>query len=475
MSEVLKPDLCVIGAGSGGLSVAAIAASFGVSVALVERDRMGGDCLNVGCVPSKALIAAGDRARSIRDSGRFGLERAEPRTNYARVRDHVQGVIAAIAPNDSAERFAALGVRVIRADARFTDPRTLVAAEVTIRARCFVLATGSRPAIPPVPGLSEAPYLTNETVFELTRRPDRLVVMGGGPIGVELAQAHRRLGAEVSIVEAGRLLPREDAELASVIERRLAAEGIDIRVGAAVAAVEPRGDRIAVLLEGGDAIEGSHLLVATGRTPTVDGLGLEAARIKADRSGILVNRALRTSNRRVYAIGDCAGGAGAAYRWTHSANHQAGLVIRSALFRLPIGLDAASMPRVTFTDPELAAVGMSEDDARAARRPFRVLRWPFAENDRAQAERATEGLVKAIVTPRGHVLGCAIAGPHAGELIAPLTLAIRKGLRAQDLAGTVFPYPTLSEASKRAAVEFLRPSAENPWVRRLIRILRLFG
>ena len=475
MSEVLKPDLCVIGAGSGGLSVAAIAASFGVSVVLVERDRMGGDCLNVGCVPSKALIAAGDRARSIRDSGRFGLERAEPRTNYARVRDHVQGVIAAIAPNDSAERFAALGVRVIKAEARFTDPRTLVAAGATIKARRFVLATGSRPAIPPVRGLSDVPYLTNETVFELTRRPERLVVIGGGPIGLELAQAHRRLGAEVSIVEAGRLLPREDAELAGVIERRLAAEGIDIRVGAAVAAVEGRGDRISVLLEGGDAIEGSHLLVATGRTPTVDGLGLEAARIKADRSGILVNRGLRTSNRRVYAIGDCAGGAGAAYRWTHSANHQAGLVIRSALFRLPIGLDADPMPRVTFTDPELAAVGMSEDDARAARRPFRILRWPFAESDRAQAERATEGLVKAIVTPRGRVLGCAIAGPHAGELIAPWTLAVRKGLKVQDLAGTVFPYPTLSEASKRAAVEFLRPSAESPWVRRLIRILRLFG
>jgi pyruvate/2-oxoglutarate dehydrogenase complex dihydrolipoamide dehydrogenase (E3) component len=475
VSEVLKPDLCVIGAGSGGLSVAAIAASFGVSVVLVERDRMGGDCLNVGCVPSKALIAAGDRARSIRDSGRFGLERAEPRTNYARVRDHVQGVIAAIAPNDSAERFAGLGVRVIKAEARFTDPRTLVAAGATIKARRFVLATGSRPAIPPVRGLSDVPYLTNETVFELTRRPERLVVIGGGPIGLELAQAHRRLGAEVSIVEAGRLLPREDAELAGVIERRLAAEGIDIRVGAAVAAVEGRGDRISVLLEGGDAIEGSHLLVATGRTPTVDGLGLEAARIKADRSGILVNRGLRTSNRRVYAIGDCAGGAGAAYRWTHSANHQAGLVIRSALFRLPIGLDADPMPRVTFTDPELAAVGMSEDDARAARRPFRILRWPFAESDRAQAERATEGLVKAIVTPRGRVLGCAIAGPHAGELIAPWTLAVRKGLKVQDLAGTVFPYPTLSEASKRAAVEFLRPSAESPWVRRLIRILRLFG
>jgi pyruvate/2-oxoglutarate dehydrogenase complex dihydrolipoamide dehydrogenase (E3) component len=475
VSEILKPDLCVVGGGSGGLSVAAIAASFGVSVVLVERDRMGGDCLNVGCVPSKALIAAGERAQAIRDAGRFGLERGEPRTNYARVRDHVQGVIAAIAPNDSAERFTALGVRVIRGEARFTDRRTLVAADVTIRARRFVLATGSRPAVPPIPGLADVAYLTNETVFDLTRRPERLVVIGGGPIGVELAQAHRRLGAEVSLVEAGRLLPREDAELAAVVERRLAAEGVDIRAGAQVAAVEARGDRIAVLLEGGEAIEASHLLIATGRTPTIDGLGLEAAHIAADRTGIVVGRSLRTSNRRVYAIGDCAGGAGAAYRLTHSANHQAGLVIRNALFRLPVDVHADPMPRVTFTDPELAAVGMSEDDARAASRRFRILRWPLSENDRAQAERATDGLVKAIVTPRGRILGCAIAGPRAGELIAPWALAMRKGLKVQDLAGTVFPYPTLSEASKRAAVEFLRPSAESPWARRLIRLLRLFG
>jgi pyruvate/2-oxoglutarate dehydrogenase complex dihydrolipoamide dehydrogenase (E3) component len=442
---------------------------------LIERGLMGGDCLNVGCVPSKALIAAGERARAIRDAGRFGLERGEPRTNYARVREHVQGVVAAIAPNDSAERFAALGVQVLRSDARFTDRRTIVAGDATIRARRFVLATGSRPAVPPIPGLGDVSYLTNETVFELTRRPERLLVIGGGPIGVELAQAHRRLGAEVSVIEAGRLLPREDPEIAAIVEQRLAAEGIDIRPGAAVTAVEARGDGIAVLLEGGDAVEGSHLVIATGRSPTLDGLGLEAAGIAADRTGIIVRRNLRTTNRRVYAIGDSAGGAGAAFRWTHSANHQAGLVIRSALFRLPINIDAAPMPRVTFTDPELAVVGLSEEEARAARKRFRILRWPFVENDRAQAERTTEGLVKAVVTPRGHILGCAIVGPHAGELIAPWALAIHNGLKVQDIAETVFAYPTLSEATKRAAIEFIKPSAESAWVRRLIRIMRLFG
>jgi pyruvate/2-oxoglutarate dehydrogenase complex dihydrolipoamide dehydrogenase (E3) component len=474
LSEDLRPDLCVIGAGSGGLSVAAIAASFGVPVILVERGRMGGDCLNVGCVPSKALIAAADCAHAIRTADRFGIGPVEPAVSMASVRDHVRGVIAAIAPNDSAERFSALGVRVIGAEARFVDPGTIVAGPHRIRARRFVLATGSEPAAPPIPGLDGTPFLTNETVFDLVETPRHLLIIGGGPIGVELAQAHCRLGAAVTIIEAQRVLSRDDPEMAAVIERALLADGVALRSGASIRRAEVRDGRIALQLEG-ETVEGSHLLVAAGRRPVVKGLGLDEAGVRHDQSGILVDKGLRTTNRRVYAIGDCAGGAGAAYRWTHSANHQAGLVIRSALFRLPIGLDADPMPRVTFTDPELAAVGMSEDDARAVRRPFRILRWPFAENDRAQAERATEGLVKAIVTPRGRVLGCAIAGPHAGELIAPWALAIRKGLKAQDLAGTVFPYPTLSEASKRAAVEFLRPSAETPWVRRLIRILRLFG
>jgi pyruvate/2-oxoglutarate dehydrogenase complex dihydrolipoamide dehydrogenase (E3) component len=477
VGEVLKPDLCVIGAGSGGLSVAAIAASFGVPVVLVERDRMGGDCLNVGCVPSKALIAAGDLAHGIR-TNRFGLGRTDPRADMSRVRDHVRGVIEAIAPNDSAERFSAMGVRVIKAEARFTDAKTVEAGDVMIEARRFVLATGSRPAAPPIPGLDAVPYLTNETVFDLARRPERLVVIGGGPIGVELAQAHRRLGAEVAVLEAARLLPRDDPEMAAVLERALLAEGVELYTGVAVERITRLGDRIlATVRAGADtrAVEGSHLLVAAGRRPVTDGLGLDAAGIAFDGRGVTVDKGLRTTNRRVYAIGDCAGPGGGPYKFTHVANYHAGLVIRSALFRLPVKVDASAIPRVTYTDPEIAAVGMTEEEARESRIAFRILRWPVAENDRAQAERRTAGHVKALVTGRGKILGCAIAGPQAGDLIVPWALAMAKGLKVQDLAALVFPYPTLSEVTKRAAVEFLRPSAQSPWVRRAIGFARRFG
>ncbi len=478
MADVLKPDLCVIGAGSGGLSVAAIAASFGVPVVLIERDRMGGDCLNVGCVPSKALIAAGERAQGIRGAGRFGVDGGEPQADMARVRDHVRGVIAAIAPNDSAERYAAMGVKVIRAEARFTDEKTVLAGDATIQARRFVLATGSRPAAPPIPGLDGVPFFTNETIFDLAERPERLIVIGGGPIGVELAQAHRRLGAEVWVIEgAPRILPRDDPEMAAVVERALLREGVGLRTGATVERVAGEGNRIVVTLKGEPSVTvtGTHILVAAGRTPTIDGLGLEAAGIAVDKSGIIVDRGLRTTNARVYAVGDCAGGEAGPYKFTHVANYHAGLVIRSALFRLPVKVDPAGIPRVTYTDPELAAVGLTEEEARAKHKAIRILRWPMAENDRAQAERATEGHVKAVVMPNGKVLGCAVAARHAGDLIVPWALALAKGLKVQDIAGIAFPYPTLSEATKRAAVEFLRPSAQNQWVRRLIGLARRFG
>jgi pyruvate/2-oxoglutarate dehydrogenase complex dihydrolipoamide dehydrogenase (E3) component len=476
VSETLTPDLCVVGAGSAGLSVAAIAASLGASVVLIERGRMGGDCLNVGCVPSKALLAAGERAQAVRTAGAFGIDAGEPAIDMARVRDHIAAVIAGIAPNDSVERFTAMGVRVIQAAARFADAGTVTAGGVAVRARRFVIATGSVPALPPVPGLDRVPFLTNETVFDLAERPAHLVVLGGGPIGVEIAQAHRRLGAAVTILEAGpRLLPRDDPELAGLVEAALREEGVAIRTGVTVERVQPGPQGIAAILPGGEQVGGSHLLVATGRLPVTAGLGLEAAGIAADRSGIVVDASLRTANRRVYAIGDCAGGAAGALRFTHVANHQAGLVIRNALFRLPVRFDAAAIPRVTYTDPELAAVGLSEEEAKARHRTIRVLRSSVAENDRARAERTTRGLVKAVVTPRGRILGCAIAAPGAGDLIVPWALAIAKGHKVQDLAGLVFPYPTLSEISKRAAVEHLRAAAANPWLRRLLALLRRWG
>jgi pyruvate/2-oxoglutarate dehydrogenase complex dihydrolipoamide dehydrogenase (E3) component len=479
VGEVLRPDLCVIGAGSGGLSVAAIAASFGVPVVLIEKGRMGGDCLNVGCVPSKALIAAAARAHAARTADAFGVEWANPRSDPARLRAHIEGVIAAIAPNDSAARFSALGVQVILAAARFTGRRSVVAGDAVIEARRVVLACGSVPALPPIPGLDAVPYLTNETVFDLDARPERLIVIGGGPIGVELAQAHRRLGAEVVILEAARILPRDDPEMAAVVERALARDGVEIHAGVAIEGVERREERIVLTVRTADGwrgtVTGSHLLVATGRRPVTDGLGLEAAGIAFDGSGIKVDKGLRTTNKRVYAIGDCVGGEAGALRFTHVANYHAGIVVRRALFRLPARVDNAKVPRVTFTDPELASVGLSEEEARASHRAIRILRWPLSENDRAQAERATDGHLKAVVTRGGRILGCAIAAPHAGDLIVPWALALSKGLKVQDLAGIVFPYPTLSEVTKRAAVEFVRPAAQNPWLRRVIAAVRRLG
>jgi pyruvate/2-oxoglutarate dehydrogenase complex dihydrolipoamide dehydrogenase (E3) component len=479
MADILRPDLCVVGAGSGGLSVAAIAASFGVSVVLVEKGEMGGDCLNVGCVPSKALIAASERAEAMREAAAFGLGVQRPKADFAILREHVRGVIGAIAPNDSVARYQAMGVRVVKAHARFIDRLTVVAGEVTIQPRRFVIATGSRPTAPEIPGLADVAYLTNESIFDLGEQPERLVVIGGGPIGLEIAQAYRRLGCKVIVLEAHCILPREDRELSQEIERQLVSDGVELRQGAAITRAVQEEGRIVLTLQGeggtSETIEGSHLLVATGRMPVTADLGLDRAGVKHNPSGIVVDRGLRTTNRRIYAIGDCASGETHGYRFTHAANYHAGLVVRSALFRQRVALDNTLIPRVTYTDPELAVVGLSEEEARARHRGIRILRWPVAENDRAQAERRVAGHIKAIVAKNGRILGCAIAAPGAGELISLWTLAISKSMKAQDLAGIVIPYPTYSEISKRAAVEYLRPLARGAWVRRLIAFLRRLG
>ncbi len=476
--SLLKPDLCVVGAGSGGLSVAAAAAMMGVPVVLVEKATMGGDCLNTGCVPSKALIAAGQRAQDIRDAAAFGITTGEPQIQMARVRDHIRETIHRIAPNDSVERFRALGVQVIAGEAAFEDARTLIVGTTRIQARRFVLATGSRPAIPPIPGLSDCPYLTNETVFDLSRKVETLVVIGGGPVGLEIAQAHCRLGARVIVLEAGHILAREDAEMAAGLARALRAEGIDLREAVRIEQVAPKGSgaRITLATEAGsETIEASHLLVATGRAPVTDGLGLDKAGIAHGPAGIRTDRGLRTTNRRVYAIGDCADVPGSGLRLTHVANYHAGLVIRSALFRMPAKVRLETLPRVTYTDPELAAVGLTEEEARARHGGVRVLRWPFSENDRAQAERRTTGHAKLVLDRKGRLLGAAILGPQAGELLTPWTLALTKRLTVSDVAATVAPYPTLSEVNRRVALSNLAELAGNPWLRRLLAFLRLFG
>lgn len=475
MAETLKPDICVIGGGAAGLSVAAAAAAFGVPVVLIERDKMGGDCLNTGCVPSKALLAAAKRAAVMRNGAAFGVTAQAVKIDFAKVHDHVQRVIAEIAPIDSAERFGGLGARVIRGHAKFKDRKTVVVGDIEIRARRFVIATGSTPALPPIPGLDKGRYLTNESVFSLAYRPDSLIVIGAGPIGLELAQAFRRLGSVVTVLEAAAPLAKDDPECAAIVLDQLDRDGAVIHSGVAVTRVEHGIDSVAVTFSGagGDqTVEGQYLLVAVGRKPTVDGLDLDAARIRYDRAGIAVNKRLKTRNRRVYAIGDCAAGQ---LQFTHAANYHAGLVIRNALFRLPVKVNNDRVPWVTYTDPELAQTGITEAQARKRKLKFRILRWPYHDNDRAVAERETHGHIKVIVSTKGKILGATIVGTQAGELIAMWGLAIARGLNVRDLTGVVLPYPTLSEIGKRAAIDCFTPSLTSPWVRRIIAWLRIFG
>ena len=456
---VLRPDLCVIGAGSGGLTVAAGAVQMGASVVLIEAAEMGGDCLNYGCVPSKSLIAAGKAAQAHRTSAPFGVAADDPAVDYAAAMDHVHRVIAEIAPHDSQERFERLGVTVLRDLARFVDRHAVVAGDRRVEARRFVIATGSSPAVPPIPGLDETFYLTNETLWNNRVLPARLIVIGGGPIGLEMAQAHRRLGSEVVVLEAAKALAKDDPETAAIAIARLRAEGVELREGARIAAVRNReGGGAVVTLEGGETIEGSHLLVATGRRPNIDALDLAAGDIAHDKKGVTVDRGLRSvSNRRIYAIGDVVGGEIGGLQFTHVAGHHAGLVIRSALFRLPVRYRPEIVPWVTYTDPELAQAGLTEAQARERYGGVEVAHFPFAENDRAMAELRTEGLAKAVIGRRGRILGASIVGAHAGELIQPWALALSKGLKIGDMAGHVAPYPTLGEVSKRAAAAHFAP------------------
>lgn len=471
----MTPDLCVIGAGSAGLSVAAAARAFGASVVLIERDRMGGDCLNSGCVPSKALIAAGYRAHVMRSAQAFGIAPEEPRIQFRKVHDHLHEVIDGIAPHDSEARFRALGCEVIKAEARFTDARTVVAGETEIRARRFVIATGASPIVPAIPGLNSVPYFTSETIFDNTRKLTHLLIVGGGPMGLELAQAYRRLGSEVTVVEAGAVLGRSDPELAAVALRKLAADGVVVREKTAVERFVARSQGIGVVVRsdsGEERLDVSHILVATGRRPSLESLDLAKARIrteKGDPSRLVLDRSLRTSNRRVYAIGDAAGGA----QFTHLAGYHAGLVIRNALFALPVKVDPRLIPSVTYTDPELGEVGLTEPMARERLGTrFRILRASFGENDRARAERQGHGLAKLIVDPRGTILGGSAVGPGAGELVGFFAFCVANRLSVRHLMAFVAPYPTLIEIVKRLGTEFYRDAAQSPWLVRVMELVR---
>lgn len=471
MAKRIKADICIIGAGSGGLSVAAGAAQMGARTVLIERDEMGGDCLNTGCVPSKALLAAAKQAYRMGTGEPFGIAPVKPKVDFAKVHDHVHSVIAAIAPNDSVARFEGLGVTVIKEHGRFRDGSTVIAGNAEISARRFVIATGSRPFVPPIPGLDKVPFHTNETIFSNKECPEHLVILGAGPIGLEMAQAHRRLGARVTVLEALKAFARDDEEISALVIAQLRKEGIEILEGVKIESVSGGAGEVKVTLADQREIAGTHLLVATGRRANVEGLDLEKAGVDYTERGIRVDERLRTSNKRIFGIGDVAGGP----QFTHVAGYHAGIVIRNALFRVPARADHSAIPHVTYTDPELAHVGLTEAEARAKGLSINVLRWHLAENDRAQAERETEGVIKVVTDNHARVLGASIAAPHAGELILPWVLAKSQALKLSAMAGVVAPYPTLSEISKRAAGSYYTPTLFSTKTKMLVRFLGLFG
>ncbi len=474
MSHHLTPDLCVIGAGSGGLSVAAAAAQLGVEVVLVERDKMGGDCLNTGCVPSKALLAAAKRAQQMRAPNNFGIEPQDPAIDYQAVHNHVHRTIAAIAPNDSVERFQALGVHVLLHEAHFKDRKTVQAGPYEIRARRTIIATGSSPAIPPIEGLADVNFFTNETIFENNRVIPHLIIIGAGPIGLEMAQAHRRLGSKVTVLEAMQALSNDDPELTSLVVEKLRAEGVEIHEGVRVSEVSQNISGVTLKVTSGNEeaeLKGSHLLIAAGRKPNIENLNLDQAGIQYNRQGIVVNKGLVTSNKKVFAIGDVAGG----LQFTHMANYHAGIVIRRALFRLPAKVNTDHVPWVTYTDPELAHIGLNEVEAKKKHRQIHVLRWPYSENDRAQAEAKTSGLVKLITAKNGKVLGVSIVGEQAGELIQMWSYAIANNMNIKAMTAFISPYPTLSEMNKRIAYTYFQPKLSSPLLQKAIKFLSKFG
>ncbi|MBZ0270449.1 mercuric reductase [bacterium] len=468
-----KYNLVVIGAGAAGLVTAIGAAGLGAKVALIEKHLLGGDCLNVGCVPSKTIIRSSRAARDIRDAASFGVSAGDPRIDFARVMERVRRVRADISKVDAAARYRDLGVDVFIGTARFSAPDAIDVDGRTLRFSRAVIAAGARPATPPIPGLAEAGFLTNETVFNITRLPRRLAVLGGGPIGCELAQAFRRLGSEVTIVEAmDQFLLREDPDAARLLLSRFQAEGIDVRLGTKLSRVASDGDGKALTLDRGGVesiLNVDEILVGVGRKPNVDTMNLEAARVAYDpRTGVKVDDALRTSNKRIFAAGDIC----MEQKFTHAADAAARIVIQNALFFGSKKLSALQIPRCTYTDPEIAAIGLTESMAAERGIAIDTYRHDLAENDRAMAEGETDGFVKVRVKKgTDEIVGATIVARHAGEMIGEITTAMVHGIGLGGLASVIHPYPTQAEAIKRAADAYNRtrftPSVAK-WFRRFL-------
>lgn len=469
----IQCDIAIIGAGSGGLSVAAVASQLGLKVVLIEQNKMGGECLNTGCVPSKALLAAAHCAHNMLTANKFGIAAVTPTIDFSQVMDHVANVIQTIAPNDSIERFTKLGVQLIHAHAEFSDDKTLHAGEHIIKARQFIIATGSSPAIPPINGINDVPYLTNESIFELRSKPSHLLIIGAGAIGCELAQAFTLLGVKVSIIEAFKMMPRDEPELVTQLKSIFTEQGINLYEGANILSVQQHHADIKITFEVNGQTQtliGSHLLVAAGRKSNHEDLNLDKAHIDHTPKGINVDTRLRTTNKRVYAIGDVVG----PYQLTHMANYQAGIIIRNVIFKKPSHVNYQSVPWVTYTIPELAHVGMLESEALAKDPQAKVFVIEMTDNDRAQAEHKTQGKIKLIVDKKARIYGVSILAEGAGELILPWVMLINNHQTLRELTDTIVPYPTLSEINKRIASEFYKPILFSKSVRSLVSFLKHF-
>jgi pyruvate/2-oxoglutarate dehydrogenase complex dihydrolipoamide dehydrogenase (E3) component len=477
VADILTPDLCVIGAGSGGLAVAAAARDFGASVVIVEKGRLGGSALNTGAIPLKALVASSARAQAMRDAAPFGIAAEEPRINFRRVHAHVEQVIAAVSPLSSVPHLKAQGVEFVGGSARFLSRKAVHAGETEIRARRFVIATGARPTVPAIPGLDAVPFFTTETILDNTRKLTHLVIIGAGATALELAQAYCRLGTEVTVVENGLTLAAVDAELAAVAMRRLVEEGVRLMPNAAVTAIQARsmGIGVAVRSEETDVLlDASHILIATDRVPALDGLDLEAAgirRLKHAPHQLQLSSSLRTTNTRVYAVGDVAGG-----QSVPSATHQARRVVRAALLGPMAGQSTDILPRLVATDPGIAEIGLNETEAR--RRygvDFRVTRCAFADNDAARAGRTTLGLAKLLTHRSGRIIGAGVVGSDAAGLVSLFSLAMTAGIPAGRLAEFAVPYPSYAEIAVRLGQELQRGDLQRPLIQRLVALNRLLG
>lgn len=469
----MKVDLCIIGAGAAGLSLAAGASQLGASVMLIERHKMGGDCLHTGCVPSKAFLAAAKHRYTSLNSPQFGFHIQKSQLNFHEVIKHVKNAISSIEPHDSVERFEGLGCEVIQGHAEFVDENTIKVKEKEIKAVRFVIACGSTPYIPPIVGLNNVPFFTNETIFDIGLLPKHLLIIGGGPIACELGQGFAMLGAKVSILARSEILSKDEVDCVDVVRQSLVAMGVKLYEQISIESIAELNHRLVIVAHDVNqqelVITGSEVLIATGRTPNTADLNIANAGIHQTKQGIVVDERLRTSNQKVFAIGDVIG----QHQFTHMANYHAGIVLKNCLFRWPAKANTIAVPWVTYTTPEIAHVGLTTKQAIDNNINISITEHYFIDNDRAVAEGQTQGKIKVITDLRGRVLGVSIVGVQAGELIMPWLLMVQKKQSLKKMTEMIVPYPTLSEINKRVAGKFFHDIFFSTKVKKIVQWLKV--